>query len=692
MVLSLLWFLLFPGYAQLRTQRTPVGETQKAPQVDGEWSQTNGRWVWRAQLTSAEAGAMRLHFRDFHAAGGTVKLSGATGLNPAVYQGGGLHRDGEFWSDILPGDTAYLEFQPAGNEPGPIPFTVDEVAHFYGKEKLKSRERAELTTPCYADVYGTSWAQASPAVALMVFQDTALQMWYTCTGALVADKNNTRRPLFLTAHHCIQREEDARTVITFWNFQTTSTNSYPADAQNVGGIWNIPSLATSLPSINGAHLLYTLSESEGDASLLELPSLPANPVFLKLNRQEAGLNTPTGTIHHPEGSWKRLSLGSIAPVEPGIQGDLQVNGIFRPSDYYYTILEPVTPTNEGSSGSPAMTSDFLLSGILSAGPTPTCNPANRYAVYGRITTLLPRILNIIDNTAPGACSYSINGSNANVPTSETDGFFQIVTTSECPWAVASDNSFLSVYPKTGTGSGSINYQLKANVSPFTITISRVGSISIIGDQRRVIHFLQSGADNTMLYNDLNPLDTFSEYINYLKRRTVGAAYGCTDANFCPSLNTTRGMMAQFIIQSLFLNNNFAIQSETPYFTDVPRTHPAFRYVQKMKELTITSGCSATLYCPDAPVTRGEMSVFIIRALQFRNNLPVRSEFPYSTKSLFTDVSTTDSFFPFIQKMKELGITSGCSETKYCPLDATSRGQIAVFLVRAIHGLWEGRPQ
>jgi hypothetical protein len=49
-----------------------------------------------------------------------------------------------------------------------------------------------------------------------------------------------------------------------------------------------------------------------------------------------------------------------------------------------------------------------------------------------------------------------------------------------------------------------------------------------------------------------------------------------------------------------------------YFTDVPSTHLYYSFIQKLRELAITSGCTATEYCPDANITRGQMAVFMIR--------------------------------------------------------------------------------
>lgn len=52
------------------------------------------------------------------------------------------------------------------------------------------------------------------------------------------------------------------------------------------------------------------------------------------------------------------------------------------------------------------------------------------------------------------------------------------------------------------------------------------------------------------------------------------------------------------------------------FNDVPTSHPFFQFVEALKASGITGGCSAAppLYCPDSPVTRGQMAVFLAKAL------------------------------------------------------------------------------
>ena len=59
---------------------------------------------------------------------------------------------------------------------------------------------------------------------------------------------------------------------------------------------------------------------------------------------------------------------------------------------------------------------------------------------------------------------------------------------------------------------------------------------------------------------------------------------------------------------------------TGSFSDVPASHSFFKWIQRMKRDSITAGCGAGTYCPNDPVTRGQMAVFIMRGA-FNQLLP-----------------------------------------------------------------------
>lgn len=130
------------------------------------------------------------------------------------------------------------------------------------------------------------------------------------------------------------------------------------------------------------------------------------------------------------------------------------------------------------------------------------------------------------------------------------------------------------------------------------------------------------------------------------------------------------------------------------FSDIPVSSQYYHPTRVLYAFGITSGCdpSQLTFCVSYFLTRQEMAVFIIRAWSLRLwNDPeaFRQNSPPSPNSLFDDVpqtnpnGTANTYVPYINKMYELGITSGCgSGTSFCPGNTLQNYQIAVFVTRA----------
>src|SRR5262249_27676409 len=120
------------------------------------------------------------------------------------------------------------------------------------------------------------------------------------------------------------------------------------------------------------------------------------------------------------------------------------------------------------------------------------------------------------------------------------------------------------------------------------------------------------------------------------------------------------------------------------FVDVLGTHPFFKFIEALVASGITSGCATNprMYCPEAPVTRGQMAVFLLRGVH-----GAAYQLPAATGTVFNDVPVSHPFAKWIEQLAREGITAGCSITPplYCPEDGVTRGQMAVFLLRAKHG-------
>ena len=55
------------------------------------------------------------------------------------------------------------------------------------------------------------------------------------------------------------------------------------------------------------------------------------------------------------------------------------------------------------------------------------------------------------------------------------------------------------------------------------------------------------------------------------------------------------------------------------FTDVPTDHWAFKFVEALQAAGITGGCGGSAFCPDDPLTRAQMAVFLSAALGLQFN-------------------------------------------------------------------------
>ena len=93
-------------------------------------------------------------------------------------------------------------------------------------------------------------------------------------------------------------------------------------------------------------------------------------------------------------------------------------------------------------------------------------------------------------------------------------------------------------------------------------------------------------------------------------------------------------------------------------------------------------CNSSSFCPDDPLKRWVMAVWLVRILDNETQPPSMKESQF--KDVFEDVEATSWWAPFVERLAELGITVGCEAGKprFCPDETVTRMQMATFLVRA----------
>ncbi|HET8646685.1 MAG TPA: S-layer homology domain-containing protein, partial [Vicinamibacteria bacterium] len=112
------------------------------------------------------------------------------------------------------------------------------------------------------------------------------------------------------------------------------------------------------------------------------------------------------------------------------------------------------------------------------------------------------------------------------------------------------------------------------------------------------------------FTDVPASSPFCPWIEELARRGVVA--GCGGGNFCPAQAVSREQMAVFTLRTLEGSTYTppACVAGSEMYGDVPAASPFCAWIEELTRRGVVAGCGGGDYCPAAPVTREQMSVFL----------------------------------------------------------------------------------
>src|SRR6185369_1218981 len=96
---------------------------------------------------------------------------------------------------------------------------------------------------------------------------------------------------------------------------------------------------------------------------------------------------------------------------------------------------------------------------------------------------------------------------------------------------------------------------------------------------------------------------------------------------------------------------------------------------------ITTGCSPTTFCPANPILRQEVATFVVRAIYSAINGDPENFSYTASPAYFTDMPSTSPYYKYVQKFRDLGLTSGCQPNVFCSTGQVTNGEMAVFVSR-----------
>ncbi|HJZ96894.1 MAG TPA: trypsin-like peptidase domain-containing protein [Candidatus Solibacter sp.] len=424
----------------------------------GAWETTaEGTRVWRIAIHSPGARGMRVEFSDFNVGAGKVWVhDGANTAGP--YTGRGLFDDGTFVSAAVYSDSATIEYEPAADADAELepPFQIKSIVHQAmtaldaAAGKKDPAEYCELDVNCYSE-----WKSSLTSVAQISFLvdgDEGL-----CSGSLLATRDNSLKPYFLTAGHCVPTEAVARTVQAYWTYQTSACGGAPPTTRDA-----------STKSTLGAHLISAAGQESGDFSLILLPDVPSGVTFAGWDPGGPAVGGDVTGIHHPSGSWKRISFGERTGDATQV-----VQGSVAPGDKYYEILMSGGRVEHGSSGSPLFSSPGVIVASLSYGAfrdDGTVCPLNpQLAGYSRFSVAYAAAHDFLENIpadlvtpAPAALTFTVR--NGAAPAGQA---VQLTTqtTGQIGYKLRADASWIQVSALTGTVSAKTPVPVTISVDP-----------------------------------------------------------------------------------------------------------------------------------------------------------------------------------------------------------------------------------
>jgi hypothetical protein len=421
--------------------------------ASGGWeTTTGGTRVWRMAIGSPGSRGMRVEFDKFSVGAGRVWVH--DGENVAgPYSGEGVYGDGHFWSGTVFSGSATIEYEPAPDAPLELqpPFEIRSITH-QSRTALDATagtkdpaDYCELDVNCYSD-----WKSTLSSVGMISFMDNGDEI--LCSGALLSTRDNSFKPYFLTAGHCVNNEAAARTVQAYWTYQTPACGgAAPTGPSN------------SLKSTAGAHLISFAAPANGDYSLILLSDAPSGTTFAGWDIADPPYSTALTGIHHPSGSWKRISFGNRSgDVSSEVEGTTLDGSLFLQVQWNDGRVE------HGSSGSPLFSAPGVIVGSLSYGEVNsdgtvcTINPS--VSGYARFSHTYSQISDYLENlpadlVLPAQPKLSFTMTNHTAPTAQS---VQLTTqsTGQVTYKLRADVPWI----KLATMTGNLSAKTPATVS------------------------------------------------------------------------------------------------------------------------------------------------------------------------------------------------------------------------------------
>ncbi len=343
------------------------------PKEHGTWESVGDQAIWRLVIESKGAHSLNLGFAKFHlpssAALYIYDYEGKERVRPFVSADNEEHE--QLWTPLISGDKLIVEINIALADKNSLELELIYVNHDFMDIQKSISDACHIDIKCgeadgYPDV--DTYRDQIRSIGLYTLNGVS-----TCTGFLI---NNTRqdcRPYFMTANHCNLNEDNAATMVTYWNYE----NSYCRPPGSYSSAEPGNGLFTQFNS--GAALRATWSDS--DFTLVEMDDEIPDEANAYFCGWDISSNLPSRgvVIHHPNLEEKRISF-KYSPLYLGQWG--QEATPVTNGNHLIVNSWDLGSTDDGSSGAPLFNRSGLAVGQLHGGLADCSN--SEYDAFGRL--------------------------------------------------------------------------------------------------------------------------------------------------------------------------------------------------------------------------------------------------------------------------------------------------------------------
>jgi hypothetical protein len=329
-------------------------EVNLTTENSGEWfsaAENEDIVVWRLTIKSSGAYSLNLVFDEFevpdlsrlfvYSETEDYLLGAFTSDNNAVSR--------KFAIAPVAGDEITVQYEVPEEYRNNMPFRIIQVNHDY-VGILKSgirRPMGKTAGSCNIDINCDSWSSweetKNSVVRIIINKPEGSEI---CTGVLVNNTAEDKRPYVLSAAHCFDKWSYAATSVFTFNYESPFCKPLDGDPSN---------------SLSGSVMKAQFDSL--DFALVQLNTVPPpeyRPYYAGWNRSSE-VSVTSVSIHHPQGDVKKLANDNDPSVIATFDAPYIKNGHLK-------ILKWEGGTTEqGSSGGPMFDQNKLVKGTLTGG-------------------------------------------------------------------------------------------------------------------------------------------------------------------------------------------------------------------------------------------------------------------------------------------------------------------------------------